>query len=280
MKNDDLKEIHKKELEILAEFIRVCDQIKVKYFLDAGTLLGAVRHKGFIPWDDDIDVMMKRDDYEKFKIEAPKLLKNKYFLQNFETDKNFLFNYGKIRDSETTFIETSAKNLKINHGLYIDIFILDNYNPDNAMLNKIFNKIIGLINIKIFSKFYFENRKTRFKSSLAKIILFPFNSLLMIKIKEKIIMHYYKKNSKYFRSYSSTYSIKKTVFEKEWLGEGKKLYFENLEAIVPEKYDLWLKKMYGDYMKLPPKDKRVPHHDCVAIDLKKSYLEYINREGK
>ena len=109
------------ELDIFKSFLMVCKKLDLKYFLAGGTLLGAIRHNGFIPWDDDIDVIMPREDYEKFLEKGQALLEKKYFIQNYKTDPEFVLNFTKIRNSETTFIEKTSKNRNINHGIYIEI---------------------------------------------------------------------------------------------------------------------------------------------------------------
>ena len=120
--NERLKAI---ELDILKAFIDVCKKNSLNYYLLGGSCLGAVRHHGIIPWDDDIDVGLLRADYNKFMEVGQKYLPEHYFLQNYRTDPEYYVNFAKIRDSRTTFIESSLKNLHINHGVYIDVFPLD-----------------------------------------------------------------------------------------------------------------------------------------------------------
>ena len=123
-----IKEI---EIEIFKSFISVCEHLNLTYYVLDGTLLGAVRHKGFIPWDDDIDVGMPREDYEVFLREGQALLPEEYFIQTFDSDPEYLANYAKIRNNNTTFVETSVRHRKINHGVFIDVFPLD-YCPEET----------------------------------------------------------------------------------------------------------------------------------------------------
>ena len=124
---DQLQSLKDRERDMLKTFVDICNKHSIKYFVQGGTLLGTVRHGGFIPWDDDVDVSLPRDEYERFLAVAEKELPEYYFLQTKDTDPEYPNNFAKIRDSRTTFLESSAKNLNINHGAYIDIFPLDNY---------------------------------------------------------------------------------------------------------------------------------------------------------
>ena len=115
--------LQKKVFQILQIFTQICDQLQLKYFLVCGSALGAVKYGGFVPWDDDVDVALFRDDYERFCKEAPALLPKQFFLQNFQSDPAFPAIYSKLRNSETTCIEESVAALPINHGISIDIFL-------------------------------------------------------------------------------------------------------------------------------------------------------------
>jgi len=123
------------ELDIFKAFLKVCKENDLRYFLAGGTLLGAVRHKGFIPWDDDMDVLMPRKDYDRFLEIGQSLLPPEYFLQTRQTDREYPCNFAKIRDSRTTFVEKSLKDRVINHGVYIDIFPLD-YFPQSPVVQQ------------------------------------------------------------------------------------------------------------------------------------------------
>src|SRR5699024_7471673 len=132
---DEIKEVQKDQLDILIEFDRICKKNNIKYQLFAGTLLGAIRHKGFIPWDDDIDVCMLREDYEKFLNICNKDMKNEYFLQTYNSDTNYIMQFAKLRKNNTIFLERVTANCDIHHGVYIDIFPLDDVRPNTLMGN-------------------------------------------------------------------------------------------------------------------------------------------------
>ncbi|MDD3187685.1 MAG: LicD family protein [Bacilli bacterium] len=275
MNDEILKKMQKHELKILKEFARVCELIGVKYYLDGGTMLGAIRHKGFIPWDDDIDVFMLREDYEKLLAAAPKHLKKQYFLQTFITDNGYLNNFAKIRDNETTFIEKTVKNSDINHGIYIDIFPIDNYDINKKARNFIFNKLINYYILKLYRNYSVDTKKRKLKKFIS--LLIPHSKKTNLKTiikKENIFVKDRKNRCKYLRNYASVYSLDKAIFKYEWIGNGKLVDFEDMRVYVPENYDMWLKTIYGDYMKLPPEEKRKPHHDYEKIDFEKSYTEF------
>ena len=130
--NSQMLKLRQVELDMFKAFLSACKTLNLRYYLIGGALLGAVRHKGFIPWDDDIDIGMFREDYEKFKKKAQKFLPEYYFVQTNETEPAYPLSFIKIRDNRTTFIETSVKKFPINHGVYIDIFPLDYY-PKNKL---------------------------------------------------------------------------------------------------------------------------------------------------
>lgn len=119
--------IQKKVFQLFKMFVQICDRLQMEYFMLCGSALGAIKYGGFIPWDDDIDVGLYREDYERFCKEAPMLLPKKFFLQNYASDPDFPAIYSKLRDSSTTSIEKSVAKLPINHGISIDIFPLDGY---------------------------------------------------------------------------------------------------------------------------------------------------------
>ena len=259
------------EREMLKIFVDICNKHGIKYFVQGGTLLGTVRHSGFIPWDDDIDVSLHRDDYEKFLSVAEKELPEYYFLQTKDTDPEYPNNFAKIRDSRTTFVESSAINLKINHGAYIDIFPLDNY-PKGAEA-KIFEIKKKLLTWRINKAFYIPAMSLVSKTiTIITMILFP--SLKgAVEKREKL----YKSvpDSDLVVNNSGAW-LSKEIIPKEWVLNTVEMEFEGIKVNVSDKYDEWLTYVYGDYMSLPPENERVGHHYVDYFDMNKPYTEYIN----
>ena len=270
--NEILEQLKKIETDMLKEFISICEKLNLKYYLAYGTLIGAIRHKGFIPWDDDIDVVMPRKDYEIFLEKAQALLPEHLFLQHIGTEPEYMTPFAKIRNSNTTFMQKSDMKYNINHGVFIDIIPLD-FCPDSE---KEFEKIMAKkkrYDFRINSSFDYgtvKNRNTKIKIALYKL-LYP--SLKAVKIKRE----------KLYKSVSETNQFTVYCFLKpwlntapvEWFGEGVEVDFEGLKAIVPKGYHEWNTQLYGDYMQLPPLSEQVPHHYTGIIDLTKSYKEYI-----
>ena len=270
--NVNSSELKRIELGIFKEYIKICEKFNLTYFIAGGTALGAVRHGGFIPWDDDIDVVMPRPDYDKFLQYAQKELPNELFLQTNDSDKDYVGIYAKLRNSNTTFIETSVKNLSINHGVFIDIFPIDGYPSDYKKAKKIKQKS-NLVKKALNSYYYPSSFRKRLTSIISKIILGKFT-------KKSIITYFdnYAKKIKYEESLLTTCHGgvwgDKEIVKKEYYGQGKLIKFENLFVNGPEKIEDYLKSKYGDYMQLPPIEKRVSHHYCETIDLQNSYKKY------
>ena len=256
------------ELNILKAFICICKENKLQYYLVGGSAIGAIRHQGFIPWDDDIDVGMPRKDYNRFLEIAQVSLPDYYFLQTYETDPEYLANFAKIRDSRTTFIESSMKNRRINHGVYIDVFPLDYY-PEK---HEKWFKFIELLQSARLSKEFasqpsFKMRVTQFIA----LILFPSVNLTLRKRNEHI--QSVEVSSK-ITNFCGAWGDRETV-PAQLFGEGYLVAFEDIEVLVPKDYDTYLQHIYGDYMKLPPAEKQVSHHHTEIIDLDKPYTEYL-----
>lgn len=266
---EQTKQIQKLELEMLRIFIDVCQKLDLDYCMLGGTLLGAVRHQGFIPWDDDIDVGMMRQDYEIFLARGQEFLPEGFFLQTFQTDPEYPANFAKIRNSNTTFVEASVKNRKINHGVYIDIFPLDYYPDQNEARFKRKNMLMKL---RITDAFTLDGMKgkTKMVRCLSRILYPSITTAL-------------EKREMLFKSVIAGTRIvnhcgawgKKEIVPKEWYGNGTELEFEGIKVRAPQQYHLWLTQVYGDYMQLPPVEKRVGHHYVEQMDLEKSYLSYI-----
>ena len=273
MSTPDLDDLKKIEFDMFLKFKNICEKHKFQYFLIGGTCLGAVRHLGFIPWDDDIDVGMPRIDYEKFLKVAQNELPKYIFVQTGKTDINYPMNYAKLRNSNTTFIESSAKKFKMNHGVYLDIFPLDGYK-----YNKIHSLLIKGYSLRIAQEFYSNvNSKTGIIQTIKNSIIRLFFCRDYRKArdrKDSLMKKYSFEDMNMVFNYCGAYG-EKEIMPKEYFGIGSKGVFEGVEVVLPEKYDLYLKKQYDDYMKLPPIEERIGHHFCEVIDLHKSYKCYI-----
>lgn len=268
----DTEKLKTIELDLLKEFIATCSKLNLRYFVIGGTLLGAVRHKGFIPWDDDIDVAMPRKDYEIWVEKAQDLIdKKKFFVQTFVTDPQYPNNFAKLRNNNTTFVESSLRRLTINHGVYIDIFPLDYY-PKRSSLFKIRQ---FLLSSKITQVYDTDSiNYSRVKSVIRKIAsIFVFGSPFDA-VKKRENLYKSVENGTLLANHCGAWGIKEIV-PVEWYGKGKTLKFEGVDVCAPEKYKSWLHRVYGNYMELPPIEKRVTHHYTEIIDLNKSYNEYM-----
>lgn len=275
LNKEELRRLQSIEVDMLKEFVRICNELRLKYYVIDGTLLGAVRHNGFIPWDDDIDVGMPRKDYEVFLKKAPEMLAEGLFLQNNHTDKEYCLNMSKIRNVNTTFIEKECRRQNIRHGVFIDIVPLDNYPLSfcSRLWLDFKRKILGW---RIGKGFVWEvpNPIKR----MVKELMYACLSLVWTETKEAV-----EAREKLFSSFPYTGLIvnfsclsgKKDVIPAEWYGEGCDLDFEGIKVRAPKEYHKWLTQVYGDYMKLPPKEKQVAHHHTTIIDLDHPYTDYL-----
>lgn len=270
-----MNELQSKELELLKNFIDICKQNNLKYYLVCGSALGAVKYKGFIPWDDDIDVAMPRDDYESFCAIAHSYLPEKYFLQTFKTEPQFRTIYAKLRDSSTTFIESSVSDKNINHGINIDIFPLDGYPKGKIaqwqleLRKRLYIRILAIPN----------KRNSGYKEMIIK----PFRFIFRNKTYDRVIVKYENMIKKYSLSDSliltnhGNWQGKLDYTDKTVFGDGILSKFEDIPVIIPTKYDTYLRRKYGDYKKDPPADKQKSHHNFSIIDVHKPYTEYMDK---
>lgn len=269
-----MQEIHNVQLGLLKELKRICDQNHIRYYLACGTCLGAVRHKGFIPWDHDVDVFMYYSDLQKlFKVRHQ--FSEDFFLQGRETDPEFNYSIFRLRDSRTTMIEKCNQQLDINHGFCIDIYPLYFF-PENKLLQH-YNILASYL-----YRTYIAGRAPLNHGNLMKL---GANVALWLtkgeKREKKIrqlrheLVKY--KDGKYVLTYfgldiTPTSAI---VYEKSWFEAPSELMFEGIRFSGPTNYDAYLKCKYGDYMELPPIEKRCTQmDDLVYTDIHTSYLMY------
>ena len=272
LSDDEFRRLQLVELELIKELDRVCRKNKIRYSLFCGTLLGSVRHKGFIPWDDDADICMLRDDYERFKKVAHQLDPDICFFQDHDTDPEYLWGYGKIRKTGTSHIRTGQEHIKCKTGIYIDIFPLDD--------------VPGAVSLQLLQNFdCFVWRKilwARVGKKEAKGIKKITYNLLSLIPTEAVYNHlkFYTKRSSnkrpnrvrtlLFPSFGTLY-VKNPIekrygMPKSWFLRSKEYEFEGCRFFGMKNADAFLKHMYDDYMTPPPEDKRVPKVSFSRIE--------------
>jgi lipopolysaccharide cholinephosphotransferase len=233
-----------------------------------GTLLGAVRHKGFIPWDDDLDIGLLREDYEKFLsvCKIPNMLSEKFYIQTWDNDEGYGYGFAKLRIKGTLYAEDISSNTTSKNGIYIDIFPFDNFpHKDNLKYNII--KFYFWSRLLLYKKGYKAWKKTFSRRAfvwgmLIVGIIFPNNYIKSRII--KIIMRDSKNNDRainYFGCYKENDTV--TISELE---NCKWLPFEGELLPAPSNYHDFLTNIYGDYMKLPPEENRYNRHKIIKLD--------------
>lgn len=261
-------------VSILREFDRVCKALEIPYILFAGTMLGAVRHQGFVPWDDDVDVMMLREDYDRFLREADTVLdREKFFLQK-EFSEHWPLFFSKLRMNGTTCLEKyHPKDPEIHQGIYMDIFPCD-----AAFGSELGRKLQFLASKVVIAKaldkrgYDTDSKKKKLFIGLCRLLpMKPFLRLTRGGSKESGVVHS-------FLGGASGYD--KNVYPKRYFQERTQARFEGADYPISAGYDELLRTMYGDYMRIPPPEQRVCKQHAILIDLERSYEEYSGyRDG-
>lgn len=255
-------------LEMMKEFHEFCVENDISYYMLGGTMIGAIRHKGFIPWDDDIDIGIPRKDYEKLlSIDKSKLPINLEII-SYKSNKKYPFAFAKLFNKNTTLIENTTNGLI--GGVYIDLFPIDGAGV-NRKIAKYHFKLIKLNNS--FLWFSQNNDETigikKYVKAIAKFIGVDFWQ----KSIDKVLKLYSYEKSNYIGNLLGVYNEKEIV-PKSYFGTPKLYEFEDTKFYGMEKYDEYLKNIYGDYMKLPPIDKQKSHHKIAYLDLNLPYNKY------
>lgn len=265
---ETLRRLQMTELEMLKEVDRICRKYDIKYSLDGGTLLGAIRHSGFIPWDDDADVVMLRTEYIKFyKACKRELNTDKFFLQDFRTDQNYRWGYSKMRRNGTVFLREGQEHGKWNQSVFIDIFVYDHV-PDSFFLRRIHLLFCFCIRKGLYSEVGKKNASTALLRTWYKLInVIPRDR--WVRQLERIAEITNRRRTELVRHMTYPYRREcKYGLPRECFDEYIEKEFEGYNFKVFKKYNLYLSKLYGKYMDLPPIEKRKVHpvSEIVLID--------------
>ncbi len=273
-----MTELQKKELEILKVFLNVCEKLKLNYYLVCGSALGAAKYSGFIPWDDDIDVGMLKEDYEIFLKEAPKLLPDNLFLQNYNNTKGYPLLFSKIRNSDTTYIEKEYKNNKnMNMGIFIDVFPIYGYPKDEKLQKKIEVKK-KYSWLKASCDLYMPKNwhKARLKAAFYRLLGYHKKTDRVVRSLDEFLSQWSTGDSDVWCNHGNWQG--ELEYAPKWhYGNGTMAKFEGLDVRIPENYDAYLTQKYGDWRADLPEEKKYGHHFYTVCDLDKPYTEYIKK---
>ena len=282
----DIKEVWAIEIDLLMQLDEVCKKHNLKYYITDGTMLGTVRHKGFIPWDDDIDVTMFRDDYEKLLKVAETEFKYPYFLQTEYSDPGCLRGHAQLRNSATTgILKTEEGKFKFNQGLFLDVFVMDNVIDDKKLYEQQKKDAEKYRKRAVkYARWSTRYYKQNTWQSKVKGILYPVVNTFLRKTKleeknfrkfEEVCKRYNNMETKYVTTLEFSFDIER------W-GKRLKSYFDKVEYMpfefiklpISVDYDEMLRNDYGDYMVFK---KGASAHGDMIIDTDRSYTEYINK---
>ena len=281
-----MKEIWAVQLDLYAEFERVCKKHDIKFVASGGTMLGAVRHHGYIPWDDDMDLMMTRGEYEKLCIIGPQEFKHPYFFQTEETEPGFHRWFARLRNSETTAIQSKEESmgLKYNQGIFIDIFPLDNVVDDTTLYQKqikkcsIYFRLYNFLHMIEFS--VVEKTDSYVKRNIRKLLQVLFSKAIRdLQLTRRV----YNKLDKAYQQYNDAETEYVSLISFQIKNMGHAICRKDMDQIVYTdfeffkmpiivNYDEHLKRKYGDYM-TPLNNPN--YHGDIFFDTDHGYLQYI-----
>lgn len=273
MSKQSVRAVQEKILEIMKFVDKLCRENEIVYYIMGGTALGAVRHGGFIPWDDDLDIFMTPEQYKKFKAAFENKKNGQFVIQEWRTDSKYL-EYAKVRMNGTAFIEENFKNFKnMHHGIYVDIMILHKV-PENKFIQK-----MVYLESKFVTLYGLSQRNWKPKSKAQAVVLNSLKFLpckLMARIAYNHIYHYDGRDDNYKYCYWITPAgFRNGLFDASFFEKPVDVPFEDTVLLGSEKIKEYLEYRYGDYMKLPSEEQRKAAVHAYVFDTEKDYTEYL-----
>lgn len=258
MLDEELRQVQLIQLEMLMEVDRICRKNNIKYNIIAGTLLGAVRHKGYIPWDDDADVAMLRDEYEKFrKACKTDLDQERFYFQDNRNTKGYRWGYGKLRRKGTNFTRENQEHMPYAQGIFIDVFPLDNV-PDAYPIRMIHNFQCFCIRKLLWAEVGKKAEKTAFMRGWYNLLsIIPLQ--WVYRYLHCLMLYWNKKPTKWVRILTFPTPNKSYGYYRKWYEESAEYVFENETFLGIKEYGEYLGFKFGEYMTLPSSDKQKTH---------------------
>ena len=245
---------------ILGEIDAICRRHGLRYVLAGGTALGAARHGGFIPWDDDLDIAMPREDYDRFIEIAGRELPPDLYFRCFSTDPDYYLPFGKVCRRNTSYVTELDSELTEDNEIFVDVFPMDSAtSPDSAMLRLRATLVKGLKAVVIRKK-RMHLQSTSGKVRLIQILFAPFSSRTLMRWQEKVMRWQGKKPTEYRTNLGSNYHYVKQTMSESVYFPAREVAFEGRQFMAPGRLEDFLTRLYGNrYMELPPPEKRVTH---------------------
>lgn len=273
MTNEELLQVQQIQLEMAKEVRRICEKHGIEYFLESGTMLGAVRHKGVIPWDDDLDLGMMRADYKRFMEIAPKEIDPQYIVEEWHSEHAYGMPFGKIVKNGTLYVETISQKCDLNHGIFIDIFPFDEIPDDPEIQKKMARKQLflwKLIRAKCKYRTWLSEGFVDRKRYLKNI---PYRMLASVLSMDWLKNAYDRECQKYNDGTHDMLTVQgcsdclRWKFRKSWFESMLDMEYEDTRFPVPCGYDAILTLYYKDYMTPPPENKRGNRHGIVKFQV-------------
>ncbi len=279
-----MTDLQRKILEVYEQFRKICEENDLRYFAIGGTCIGAIRHHGFIPWDDDMDIALPLSDYEKFRKIVKENPPEHYGLFDWEERKHCRIKHLKFYDDRTTFIEEGTEEMPDRYtGVFIDIMPISGIPEDEVQQRKFLNKSKKILRFNVARRFEIK-RNTTFKSKVFSIFVKPVIAVrpfnFYSELYEKHISQYEfgETNQVFFSWRIPLRAPYKNIFPYDLFAAYIEVPFENTKIRVPKGYDSYLKSDFGNYMQLPPEEKRHGGHPPFICDLNRSYRMYQEEE--